>query len=158
MTATTNPTADLDAALDALRAAVETAAALAPLRRLLVDVDEQLRAAARQCRAAGMSERGIAAHAEVSQPTVREWTDGRQSDPLPSPSLAEQLWVLHRIANVLATLTLRATADPDLPDTAPTSGHSDPGRCVRAAHDDLDQVADLLGRAAAATEYTARTQ
>jgi hypothetical protein len=144
--------ADVEAALDELRGAIETRDALAPLRRLLADVDEAIRAAALKCRDAGLSERAVATRAEVAQPTLREWLDGRRGAPVPPPALHTQLWAYHQIAAALVTLTLRARSHPDMPDRAPSTRHADPDSMISSAYKELAQATDMLGRTAAAAE------
>lgn len=155
---TANTTTETDAALqtavDRLTRVRDRQQALAPLRNLLTDADEDARAASIAAKEAGLSERAIAARLGVTQPTVHAWLDGRAGTPLPQPSLPVRVWALHHIVTAAASETARLTGE-QLPH-APTGGHTDPYEAIRTARKDLDATGSRLGLAAAALDYAAR--
>jgi hypothetical protein len=144
--------ARLIAAAQRLRTCVEIADSLAPMRRLLVDVDEEVRAAMLEAAEVGMSERAIAAQTGMAQPTVNRNLDGRRGNVAPVSPLHERMWSFHRMASALATLTARLRGQP-LATMAPTPHHREPSYCVAQAQKDLLSAASALEGAAAATEY-----
>lgn len=161
MTATTidHPTAGepadaLQTAVDRLTRVRDRQQALAALRNLLADADEDARAAAIAAKDAGMSERAIAARIGVAQPTVHTWLDGRAGAPLPEPSLPVRVWALHHIVTAAASETTRLIGER-LPH-APTGSHTDPHEAIRLVHKDLINSGARLGQAAAALDYAAR--
>ncbi|NAS27456.1 hypothetical protein GT755_38040 [Herbidospora sp. NEAU-GS84] len=155
MTAADFDTARLTEATARLRAAAELVDHLAPLRRVITDADEELRAAMLQAADAGLSERAIAAQTGQAQPTVNRQLDGRRGGVTPPPPLHEVLWSYHRIASGLATLVLRLEGRRDLPDRAPSNAHVEPRGRVTQAATELEGVAQVLGHAAAAAEFSA---
>ena len=146
--------ADLQAAVDRLTRVRDRQQALAPLRNLLQDADEDARAAAVAARDAGMSERAIAARIGVAQPTVHAWLDGRIGAPLPEPTVPVRVWALHHIVTAAASETARLIGE-QLPH-APSGGHTDPHEAIRHVRKDLTEAGARLGLAAAALDYEAQ--
>ena len=145
----------LDAAVREMRDARTNSDALAPLRRILTDADAALRSAATAARDAGLAERVIADHLGVAQPTVHSWLDGRASGPVPGPNAAATAWTLHHLASALTSQTLRLMSQVTVAglDGIPSRTHIDPLAGMRMAYDKLQEITDLLGRAATAVDY-----
>lgn len=144
------------AALDRLQAAREQQDALAPLRRVLTDTDEETRAAALAASAAGMSERAIAVRLGVTQPTVHSWLDERRTPPTPPRPVAAQAWTLHHLASALASQVARLRGHR-LSNQAPSSNHVAPTAAVRNAYTHAVEATDELAKLASALDYDARS-
>ncbi|WP_038843408.1 helix-turn-helix domain-containing protein [Salinispora arenicola] len=140
------------AALDRLQRAREQRDVLAPLGRVLADIDEEARAAALAASAAGLSERAIAARLGVTQPTVHSWLDERRTPPTPPRPVAAQAWTLHHLASALASQVARLRGYR-LTDSAPSSAHIAPTVAVRKAYTSGREVADSLAGLAGALDY-----
>lgn len=147
---------DLDTAVDRLARARARRHALAPLRHLITDADQDARAAAIAAADAGMTERAIAARLDVAQPTIHTWLDGRATTPVPGPSTATTAWALHHIATALASEVARLRADR-LPG-APSSRHTSPADSAGRVHGAIVDAATLLGGIAAALDYDSAKQ
>jgi hypothetical protein len=147
---------DLQAAVDRLTRVRDRQQALAPLRNLLTDADEDARAAAIAARDAGLSERTIAARIGVAQPTVHAWLDGRAGAPLAEPSLPVRVWALHHIVTAAASETARLIGE-QLPE-APSRSHTSPHDAIRTAATNLDETSTRLAGAAAALDFHARSR
>lgn len=148
------PADALQTAVDRLTRVRDRQQALAPLRNLLADADEDARAAVVAAKDAGMSERAIAARVGVAQPTVHAWLDGRAGAPLPEPSLPVRVWALHHIVTAAASETARLTGE-QLPHS-PTRSHADPHEVIRLVRKDLTESGARLGMAAAALDFGGR--
>lgn len=153
MTDSTAATDQLAAATDALRRARDLRDLTEPLRRLAAQNDEDIRAAAQACAAAGLSERVIATLAGAAQPTVHGWLDGRAGAPLTPSSLATEVWALHTVASALHGLVVRLKGR-HLGENAPTSHHARPVDAARRAAEALQAATEALGSLGAAVEYT----
>lgn len=145
----------LEAATAALRDARVQSDALAPCRRILLDVDTAVRSAARAAVEAGLSERFVADQLGVSQPTVHGWCDGRSASPPPVTQAGPLTWTLHYLASAAASQTLRAMGEVGFPGP-PSNNHIDPRSNMREAYDLFAKAADLLGRSAMALDFQAR--
>jgi hypothetical protein len=146
--------AGIRAAVTRLRLARELHEALTPLDHLLAEADEEMRAAVLSAADAGLSERAIAGQAQISQPEVHRQLDGRRGDVLPAPTVAERLWMLHRVTAAVHTQVLRLTGHAGVAGKSPSSSHQAPTDAVRLATGELGAAAGHLARAAAAQDLT----
>lgn len=144
--------AAMRAAVDRLAAARDRRQALAPLRNLLADADEDTRAAAAAAAEAGLSERGIAARLNVAQPTIHAWLDGRATTPIPGPTTATTAWSLHYIVSAAASEVARLRSNR-LP-SAPTPNHTSPRENLGRLQKMLSDAAHILSGIAAALDYS----
>jgi hypothetical protein len=88
----------------------------------------------------------------VKQPTVHSWLDERRSAPLPTRSLASEVWDLHTVAGALRNLIVRL-GGRHLPESAPTSHHARPVDAARKAADGISAATEALAQLGAAIQY-----
>lgn len=142
-------------ALARLRAARDMRDALAPLHRILQDVDEEVRAAAVSAANANLSQHTIADQLDVAQPTVKSWLDGRARTPLPAPSVAQRMWILHLVTQAVSSILARLQGEC-MPTGAPSSYHVEIRPTLRRATESVNEGAAALSRVVAALEYAER--
>lgn len=150
--ATDEATSAIAAAADTLRQFRDLRDAVEPVRRLIAQMDEDIRAAAQAAATAGLSERMIATLAGASQPSVHGWLDERRGAPLPPASLAADVWALHTIASALTCL-IRRLEGRHLPELAPTPYHCRPVDAARRSRESMKEVVNALGSLGAALDY-----
>jgi hypothetical protein len=157
MTADTTAADTVAEAADTLRRLRDLRDLAEPLRRFLVQLDEDTRAAAQSAAGAGLSERMIAALVGVTQPGVHGWLDERRGAPLPPVSLAAQVWTLHTVAGALRGMIARLEGH-HLPEAAPTTHHCRPVDAARLACKAIGEVVERLAALGAALDYDAGGQ